>query len=191
MKKIFKILLWAIIFNASAIAVKAQNNSSCYMLDENGNSINLGHLCQNSNSSNNRNSYRDPYEQPRSKKKAGVHTIPIKGRRSGIPVIDVKFNNKYTFEMMLDTGASGIVITQQMARKLKVNHTETVWVSTPSSNSFPMLAGYVYSVGVGKLTQKNNHVITSLSMDMGLLGQSFFGRYDITIKQDVVEFRER
>ncbi len=191
MKKIFKILLWAIIFNASAIAVQAQNNLSCYMLDENGNSINLGHLCQNSNSSNNRNSYRNTYEQPRPKKKAGVHTIPIKDRRSGIPVIDVKFNNKYTFEMMLDTGASDIVITQQMARKLKVNHTETVWVSTPSSNSFPMLAGYVYSVGVGKLTQKNNHVITSLSMDMGLLGQSFFGRYDITIKQDVVEFRER
>ncbi len=191
MKKIFKILFWAIIFNASAIAVQAQNNLSCYMLDENGNSINLGHLCQNSNSSNNRNSYRNTYEQPRPKKKAGVHTIPIKDRRSGIPVIDVKFNNKYTFEMMLDTGASDIVITQQMARKLKVNHTETVWVSTPSSNSFPMLAGYVYSVGVGKLTQKNNHVITSLSMDMGLLGQSFFGRYDITIKQDVVEFRER
>ncbi len=191
MKKIFKILLWAIIFNASAIAVQAQNNLSCYMLDENGNSINLGHLCQNSNSSNNRNSYRNTYEQPRPKKKAGVHTIPIKDRRSGIPVIDVKFNNKYTFEMMLDTGASDIVITQQMARKLKVNHTETVWVSTPSSNSFPMLAGYVYSVGVGKLTQKNNHVITSLSMDIGLLGQSFLGRYDITIKQDVVEFRER
>jgi len=54
-----------------------------------------------------------------------------------------------------------------------------------------MLAGYVYSVGVGTLNHKNPFVITSLSMDMVLLGQSFFGRYDITIKQDVVEFRER
>ncbi|MEM7759442.1 MAG: hypothetical protein AAF298_15145 [Cyanobacteria bacterium P01_A01_bin.40] len=27
---------------------------------------------------------------------------------------------------MLDTGTSGVVITQQMANKLKVNHTESI-----------------------------------------------------------------
>lgn len=191
MKKISKVLLWAIAFNHSAIAVQAQNDLSCFMQDENGNSINLGHLCQNSNTSNNHPFHRNSSDQSYSRKKAGIHTIPIKGRRSGIPIIDVKFNNKYTFEMMLDTGASGIVITRKMAEVLKVNHTESVWVSTPSSNYFEMPAGYVYSVGVGRLTQQNSHVITSPSMDMGLLGQSFFGRYDITIKQDVIEFRER
>ena len=93
--------------------------------------------------------------------------------------------------MMLDTGASGVVITQQMAKELRVNHSETVWVSTPSSNYFEMPAGYVYSIGVGKFTRQNTRVITSPSMDMGLLGQSFFSNYDMTIKSDVVEFRER
>ena len=54
-----------------------------------------------------------------------------------------------------------------------------------------MPAGYVSAVGIGELTKKNIRVITSPSMNMGLLGQSFFGSYDITIKSDVVEFRER
>lgn len=191
MKKISKILLGAIAFNFSAIAVQAQNDFSCFMQDEQGKAINLGHLCQNSNSPNNRPAYRNSYNSRNNKNQAGIYIIPIKGRRSGIPIIDVKFNNKYTFEMMLDTGASSIVITRKMAELLKVNHTESVWVSTPSSNYFQMPAGYVYSVEVGRLAQQNSYVITSPSMNMGLLGQSFFGRYDITIKQDVIEFRER
>ena len=189
MKKLFNLILWTAIFNFQAIPVLAQY-SSCYMLDSNGNTIDLGNLCQNSNSSRTSRPRRIP-ARTQSVAKSGVHVVPIKSRRSGIPVIDVKFNDRYIFEMMLDTGASSVVITQAMARKLKVNHTETVWVSTPSSNYFEMPAGYVYSVGVGKLTKKNSFVITSPSMDMGLLGQSFFGSYDITIKSDVVEFRER
>ena len=190
MKKLFNLILWTAILNYQAVPVLAQY-SSCYMLDSDGNTIDLGNLCQNSNSSRTSRPRRNLPAQTQSVAKSGVHVVPIKSRRSGIPVIDVKFNNRYIFEMMLDTGASDVVITQAMAQKLKVNHTQTVWVSTPSSERFKMPAGYVYSVGVGKLTKKNRFVITSPSMDMGLLGQSFFGSYDITIKSDVVEFRER
>ena len=190
MKKIFKILLWTVIFNSLANATLAQNHLSCYMLDADGNSIDLGHLCQNNAFRTNRSS-QDIQDQTQFSGQPGVQIVPIKSRRSGIPVIDVMFNGQYTFEMMLDTGASSVVITEQMAKTLKVNHSETVWVSTPSSNYFQMPAGYIYSIGVGKLTQKNTHVITSPSMDMGLLGQSFFSQYDVTIKSDVVEFRER
>lgn len=191
MKKLFNLILWTVILNSRVSAVQAQNGSSCYMLDENGNSLDLGHLCRNSNSFKTSRPKTSIPQRNQSIEKTGLQIVPIKGRRSGIPVIDVKFNNKYTFEMMLDTGASSVVITQQMAKKLKVNHTETIWVSTPSSSYFKMPAGYVYSVRVGELTQKNAFVVTSSSMDMGLLGQSFFGKYDITIKRDVVEFRER
>lgn len=191
MKKLFNLILWVIIFNSTAIAVLAQNYSSCYMLDENGDSLDLGHLCQNSPPSKTSRPAKNFVAPNPEQKKVGIQVVPIKRRRSGIPVIDVKFNNRYVFEMMLDTGASAVVITQQMAKKLNVNHSETIWVSTPSSRYFRMPAGYVYSIGVGKLTQKNTRVITSSSMDIGLLGQSFFSRYDITIKRDVVEFRER
>lgn len=195
MKKLFTITLWSIIFNAVAISVQAQSGSSCFMLDGNGNPIDLSHLCQNYNSNSTRRSNRrfSPSVQSTNKypQQAGIQIVPIKSRRSGIPVIDVKFNDKYIFEMMLDTGASSVVITQQMANKLQVNHTDYVWVSTPSSNYFKMPAGHVYSIGVGKLKQTSPRVITSPSLDMGLLGQSFFGNYDITIKSDTVEFRAR
>lgn len=190
MKKLFNLVLWTVIFNSLAIAKSAQSSSACFMLDAKGNAIDLSYLCQNSDSTKSTR-LTNASENTQSITKPGVQIVPIKSRRSGIPVIDVKFNDKYTFEMMLDTGASSVVITQQMANKLRINHSETVWVSTPSSNYFEMPAGYVYSVGVGKFTRQNTRVITSPSMDMGLLGQSFFGNYDMTIKSDVVEFRER
>ena len=191
MKKLLSTILWILIFNSiTSIPTAVRADSSCFMLDANGNSIDLSYLCQNSNSTNSRPTIKNAVDRTQSIT-SGVHIVPINRRRFGIPVIDVKFNDKYIFEMMLDTGASGVVITQAMAKKLRVEHTETVLVSTPSSNSFKMPAGYVRSLGIGKLTQKNTYVITSPTMDMGLLGQSFFSRYDITIKRDVVEFKER
>ncbi|MGF1588697.1 MAG: TIGR02281 family clan AA aspartic protease [Pleurocapsa sp.] len=190
MQKIFQLFFWTVIFNSLATATWAQSYSSCYMLDADGNSLDLDYLCQNNSSRTSRSS-KDVLDQTQFRGQPGVQIVPIKSRRSGIPVIDVKFNDQYTFEMMLDTGASSVVITEKMAKILGINHSETVWVSTPSSNYFQMPAGYVYSVGIGKLIQKNTQVITSPSMDMGLLGQSFFSQYDVTIKSDVVEFRER
>ena len=186
--KLLRIIFWISIFKITSIP-NAVSANTCFMLDPNGNSIDLGHLCQD-NATNSRSTTRNTSERTQSRTN-GVHIIPIKHRRSGIPVIDVRFDDKYTFEMMLDTGASDVVITQGMAKRLRVNHTDTILVSTPSSNSFKMSAGYIRSLSVGKLTQKNTYVITSPTMDMGLLGQSFFSRYDITIKRDVIEFRER
>ncbi|MEM6611827.1 MAG: retropepsin-like aspartic protease [Cyanobacteria bacterium P01_C01_bin.72] len=192
---ISRLILATVIFNSIAVSVLAQNRNSCYMMDGNGNAINLGHLCQKRNSSSYRRHtpprntdilYSDEYVS-----KKDIQIVPIKSRRLGIPIIDVKFNDKYTFEMMLDTGASGVLITSAMAKKLKVHQSGFVYVSTPSDNYVKMPVGRVYSVGVGELKQKNLSVITSHSMDMGLLGQSFFSNYDMTIKSDVVEFRAR
>ena len=199
MKKLFNLILLTVAFNSVAIAVSAQNSSTCFMLDADGNQMNLGSLCQDSQPKRNPANYQNPQRyKPNNnpipqihQKQTRVYTIPIKSRRSGIPVIDVKFNDRYVFEMMLDTGASEIVITKQMAKTLDVNYTHNVWVSTPSSNHVKMPSGYLYSVGVANLSQKNPLFITSPSMDMGLLGQSFFSRYDMTIKSDVIEFRER
>ena len=192
MKNLFSLILWTTILNSLAIPVLAQRNS-CYMLDGNGNAIDLGYLCQKTNSTIRRRQNIPDYTpyQTQAVKQKGVQIVPIKSRRGGIPVIDVKFNNKYTFEMMLDTGASGVVITPAMAHKLKVHQAGFTYVSTPSSNYVKMPVGRVYSIAVGELKQRNSTVITSPSMDMGLLGQSFFGNYDITIKSEVVEFRTR
>ena len=195
MKKIFGLLLGTVIFNASAIAVQAQSSDPCYMLDAHGNAINLGYLCQKSDYSPPLNrptrnySNNDPDETQTFKRK-GVYVIPIKSRSFGVPVVEVKFNNKYTFEMLLDTGASGVYITRQMANKLDINYTGTQLIST-ASNQIVVPSGHFYSVGVGEITKKNVAIATLPSMDIGLLGQSFFGNYDVTIKSDVVEFRAR
>ena len=190
MNKLFNLLLWSLIFNFVATVAQAQDNSACFMLDANGNPLDLGYLCHNSNSKFNRPTIPIP-QKASTAKKSGVHIVPIKSRRAGIPVIDVKFNDRYVFEMMLDTGASGIAITREMANILNVHHHETVRVSTPSSNNVKLSSGYVYSVQVAEITQKNARVITAPTMDIGLLGQSFFSQYDLTIKSDVIEFRER
>ncbi|MEL6580626.1 MAG: retropepsin-like aspartic protease [Cyanobacteria bacterium J06621_12] len=194
MKTLYYLVLGTLIFNFSTVPASAQNSNSCFMLDSNGKAIDLGYLCQTSNSTPRRRrsllERQTPYQTQAISQK-GVQIIPIKSRRGGIPVIEVKFNDKYTFEMMLDTGASGVVITPAMAKKLRVHQSGFVYVSTPSDSYVKMPVGRVYSVGVGELKQKNLSVITSHSMDMGLLGQSFFSKYDITIKSDVVEFRVR
>ena len=198
MKKLFNLVLFTTLFNSLAVTALA-DNSTCFMLDSNGNQINLGSLCQSAPT--NRSNYQTPQHNRqnnynrdslyRERNSKGVYIVPIKSRRGGIPVIDVKFNNRHVFEMMLDTGASDIVITKQMAKALRVQHYQNVWVSTPSNNRVAMSSGFVYSVGVAELSLSNPLVITSPTMDMGLLGQSFFSGYDMTIKSDTIEFRER
>ena len=199
MKKLFNIILFTTLFNSVAVTALA-NDSTCFMLDGDGNPVNLGYLCQNSSLKGDRSNYQTPQNRAnnysdrssyRYQNQKGVYVVPIKSRRGGIPVIDVKFNARHTFEMMLDTGASEIVITKQMAKILRVQHYQTVLVSTPSSDRVAMSSGFVYSVGVAELSLNNPLVITAPSMDMGLLGQSFFSGYDMTIKSDVIEFRER
>ncbi|MEM8830887.1 MAG: retropepsin-like aspartic protease [Cyanobacteria bacterium P01_G01_bin.19] len=200
MKKLVQLLFLAAVFNVIAIAVEAQESSTCFMLDAEGNSINLGSLCQGSQSSGS-SYYPSPtptypqqnynYQPPQTySTERGVYVIPIKSRVSGVPVIDVTFNDKHTFEMLLDTGASGIYITQHMASKLNINYTRTELIST-ASDRISVPSGLVYSVGVGEIIQKNTRVSTLPTMDMGLLGQSFFGNFDMTIKSDTIEFRER
>ena len=137
MKKLVNLILWSIVFNSIATIVPAQADTGCFMLDAQGNPLDLGYLCQNSGSKSNLN-ITNPQET-QTPSQSGVHIIPIKSRRSGIPVIDVKFNDRYVFEMMLDTGASSVVITRQMAKTLKVNHHETVRVSTPSNNNVKLI----------------------------------------------------
>jgi aspartyl protease family protein len=46
-----------------------------------------------------------------------VLRIPIKRRAAKTPIIDVKFNGNQVFEMVFDTGASGILIKKSMISK--------------------------------------------------------------------------
>ncbi|MBF2027516.1 MAG: retroviral-like aspartic protease family protein [Oscillatoriales cyanobacterium C42_A2020_001] len=121
-----------------------------------------------------------------------VFQAPIKRRAGGTPVIDVTFNGTQTFEMIVDTGASGTVITQQMADTLGVRVIGKTKVSTASQVGVEVPLAFVESIAVGEAVVKEVVVaIGNNALDIGLLGHDFFSDYDVTVKQDVVEFRKR
>jgi aspartyl protease family protein len=162
------------------IIVEAQEQQGCFMLDAQNNQISLGSLCASETSVNFNTS---------NKTTDGVFEIPIKRRNNGIPVIDVKFNNRHTFEMMLDTGATVITVTPEIAKTLNLKVEDIVSVSTPSDKDIKMPLSKVSIVSVGGMTANNLETIIADSLDIGLLGQNFFEGYDVTIKKDSIEFR--
>jgi predicted aspartyl protease len=110
----------------------------------------------------------------------------IKYRQSRIPIIDVVFNGKQTYEMMLDTGASGTMITPEMAQKLGVRLEGSVNVTTASGQDVQDV-GYINSITVGSKTLYRVPVTIGPA---NLLGHDFFGSCDLTIRKDVVEFEK-
>ena len=121
-----------------------------------------------------------------------VFTIPIKRRSGRTPVVEVTFNGQQTFEMIIDTGASGTVITQAMAESLGVVPEGEVIADTASARGIRFRTGRVQSIAVEGVEARNVRVaIGSPELDMGLLGQDFYENYDIWIKKNVIEFHRR
>ncbi|MBW4489292.1 MAG: retroviral-like aspartic protease family protein [Trichocoleus desertorum ATA4-8-CV12] len=121
-----------------------------------------------------------------------VFEAPIKRREGGTPVIDVTFNGNQTFEMIVDTGASGTLITQQMAIAMGVKPVTKALVDTASQKGVEIPVGFVDSIEVDGAVARNVSVaIAGPDLGTGLLGHDFFGNFDVTIRRDVVEFRVR
>jgi predicted aspartyl protease len=116
----------------------------------------------------------------------GTHRARIKYRQSRIPVIDVVFNGDRQFEMMVDTGASGTMITPDMAEELKATFVGNAIAMTPAGQT-EVAIGQIKSIRVG------GHVVRNVRVAIGpvrLLGHDFFDSCDISIKRDVVEFQQ-
>lgn len=159
--------LATLLLSPSAIA---QEEQGCFFVDASGRAVSLGGIC-NGDSPSRR-----------------VYQAKIKRRLGGIPVIDVTFNGNQTFEMIVDTGASGSLITAPMAQALRIVPTETAVSSIADGSKVLFPVGYVQSIGIGGAVVRNVPVAIAERMDIGLLGHDFFGEYDVTIKRNVVEF---
>ena len=120
-----------------------------------------------------------------------VFQAKIKRRAGGTPVIDVVFNGNKTFEMIVDTGASGTLISQRMATALGVRPVRTVRAGIADGSVVVFPIGVVRSIRVGGAAIQNVEVAIAKQMQIGLLGHDFFGNYDVKIKKDVVEFYVR
>lgn len=117
---------------------------------------------------------------------------PIKGLRGGTPIIEVTFNGNRRFEMLLDTGATGTLITMPMAYALRLQPIGVTSGTVADGSVVQLPVAYVKSIEIdGRILKKVLVAIAPASREMGLLGQDFFEGYDITIKQDFVEFSRR
>ena len=158
----------------------SQEYTGCFMLDERDNLIDLNYVCEGGSDGG--------VASPTAK--AGKFAVEIKRRNSNIPVVDVVFNNNITFEMLFDTGASSISISPQMAIALGIEEESKVPVST-AGGTIMAGKGRLQSVKVGNIIAKDLEVLISPHLSLGLLGQNFYADYDVTIKQDTIEFSRR
>ncbi|MCU0524564.1 MAG: retroviral-like aspartic protease family protein [Elainella sp. Prado103] len=123
---------------------------------------------------------------------ARVFHAPIVRRAGNTPVVQVLFNGSQPFEMIVDTGASGTLITRQMANALGVVAVAQAQVDTASQKNVAFPLGYVQAMELGGARANNLLVaIAGPELEIGLLGHDFFGKYDVTIREHEVEFRER
>ena len=118
----------------------------------------------------------------------GGFRVPIRGRRGGIPVIDVTFNSEQTFQMLVDTGASITTITPDMAKAIGFKPQGKLKVRTSSGDVVEMPTGNISSIDVGGAESNN---FTVLVGGLPLLGQNFFSKYNVMIGQDIIVFRQK
>ena len=118
----------------------------------------------------------------------GVIRVPIRDRVSGIPVIAVTLNGNRTFPILVDTGATFTTITPEMARAARFKQEDIVKIRVGSGDVIDMPRGRVSSLRVGKAELNNFTVVVGSTP---LLGQNFFGDYNVTIGENFVVFRPR
>ena len=134
-----------------------------------------------------------PFSSP-SRTNGAVGQVPIQRRANGIAIVQVKFNQRQTFNMMVDSGASLTVITRPMAKALGITPAQivqTITVSTANGiTEMPIV--YVKSIDVGGLISHQIPVaVAGPEMDIGLLGQDFLQQYDVSFRRDRLEFHPR
>ena len=179
MKQLLKLLIPLVgvtLFHTARIiftqeAAIAQEAGGCFMINSSNQMVDLSTLCGG--------------KAKKASTNPKVFQAKIKRRDGGTPVIDVTFNGKQKFEMLLDTGASRTMITQEMADALGVVSVSTEKAIVASGDVIDSPVGRVASIKVGNATVNDATVFIGATP---LLGQNFFGKYDVIIRRDVVEF---
>jgi aspartyl protease family protein len=156
-------------------AAKANDPGGCFMVTSSGKTVSLGTLC----------GMKPTTSTPT------VFRVPIKRRSGKTPIIDVTFNGSQTFEMVFDTGATGILITQRMADAMQVKPSGRMRARIADGSLVEFPTGRVLTVGVGGAVVNNATVTVAPKANIGLLGHGFFEKYDIKIMENQIEFYPR
>jgi len=94
--------------------------------------------------------------------------------------------------MMFDTGATNTLITQPMAAKLKLQRLGTTEAAIADGSVVKFDVALIKSNKIASRIKRDVLVsVAPAGMDVGLLGQDFYEGYNITIKENVIEFRRQ
>ncbi|MBD2692195.1 retropepsin-like aspartic protease family protein [Anabaena catenula] len=168
--------IFGMMFLTVPYVAKANDPGACFMVTSSGKTVSLGQLCGV-------NQLNQP--SPR------VFRVPIKRRSGRTPIIDVNFNGNQVFEMIVDTGASGILITQGMATALKVQPSGKISAMIADGSVVEFQTGKMPTIAVSGAVVNNATVAIAPKARIGLLGHDFFGNYDVKILEKQVEFQQR
>lgn len=154
---------------------KANDPGGCFMVTSSGKTVSLGTLCSMKQTTSTPSFFR----------------VPIKRRSGKTPIIDVTFNGSQTFEMVFDTGATGILITQRMAEEMQFKASGKTKARIADGSIVEFQTGRVLTVDVGGAVVNNARVAVAPGAKIGLLGHGFFEKYDIKITENQIEFYPR
>ena len=163
----------ALMFLLLPSVAKANDPGGCFMVTSSGRTISLGELCG--------------VTQPNT----GLFRVPIKRRSGKTPVIDVTFNGNQVFEMIVDTGASGTLITEEMAKAMNLLPSGTINASIADGSEVQFKTSMIETIAVSGAVVNKVEVAIAPKADIGLLGHDFFDNYDIKILANVIEFQRR
>jgi clan AA aspartic protease (TIGR02281 family) len=117
-------------------------------------------------------------------------SIPIREKLSGVPVVEVTMDGQKV-PMLLDTGASHTLITQSVAKRLKVQ-VEGISQSETANGTATFDVGTIDKIKFGAAEVHDIRVaIGQDDLPYGLLGHDVYDGYDITFKENSIEFRKR
>ncbi len=118
-------------------------------------------------------------------------SIPIEEKLGGVPVITVTFNDRQKVSMLLDTGASRTLVPKSIVDRLQLKTTGSSQAKTANGTaSFPTTTIDKIKFGDGE-TKEVVVAIGQNDLPYGLLGHDVYDGYDITIKENSIEFRKR
>ncbi len=116
--------------------------------------------------------------------------IPIQRRQGGTPVVGVTLkgaSGTQTFPMLFDTGATGTLITADMARAVGVTVVGETQARIADGSVVTLPVGLV-NVELGGL--RREQVKVAIGGSYGLLGQDIYGQYGIAIGSHMIHLHE-
>jgi clan AA aspartic protease (TIGR02281 family) len=133
-------------------------------------------------------SERDPAPQTGDRPLSEPGTVKLTPTRpGGAVVVEAMLNRRLTVPMLLDTGADFTVLTQQVARDLRISSLEHLpklpFKTAGGMVMFPIATLQSLRVGTAEARDVNVAIDTDGHMPMGLLGMTFLRHFKVTVDQ--------